>query len=279
MKIRLLLLFCTVCCFVACNSTPPVTPPTPEYSPDPTKDPVIPAAFIPAFDASEDGDGPYSLVGGTVASPDQFKNVGRIDATGMGSGVLIDPKWALTAAHVVYNQRKTPSAVKFTVAGKQYVSDLVVIPTTYRADAFSLGSDIALVRLKTVVEGVTPAKLSSVVPVVKTKETLVGYGLTGSVVTGGINGAGIKRYGNQTVDHVLAPYILSMVDGTETVAIASGDSGGPAFLFNSDVVIGVTSGASVGAGGKTGVKGTYFFHTRTDVHQVWALDTMKKNAI
>lgn len=219
---------------------------------------------------------PAELVGGAEAKAADFPEVGW---TGGCTATLINPQWAILAAHC---KASTSTSVTFTNSSgvkTSYKVAKVFTAPGFRPEAFSLGNDLQLVKFTTPVVGITPATYASAteVPKVGQQLTLVGFGLTGNVTTGANGGAGVKRFGNQEVDYVLAPHILAMVNNGETIAIASGDSGGPAFAKGTKKILGVASGTSVGAGGKIGVTGTYFFHTRLDVHAKWVAETIAKN--
>lgn len=213
-----------------------------------------------------------SIIGGTTAKSTDYPSVGLLSAGGTCTGTLVAPKWVLTAAHCVSG--KSATSVKFTVGGKTYSSDAIKVHPSYNPNAFSLGNDIALVHLTAAVSGITPAALASTAPKAKQSVTIVGFGLTGTGVTGQTTGAGTKRYGTQVIDFVLAPHILWMFDKNETSSIAQGDSGGPAFAMGTTSIVGVASGVSVGSGGKIGVWGTYAFETRVDIHRTWLVNTM-----
>lgn len=268
----------------ACNSkTEPLPSPAPipqvvvVQQPAPPPEVIVIPPPVPISEAPpvDDGipEGAAGIIGGQLANPGQWPEVGW---SGGVSGTLVAPRWVVTAAH-----GKTGGGTKWTFTQpdgtkRTYVTEMTFVNPLYKPSAFSLGNDIALCLLKEPVTGIEPATLATIAPKTKTPLDIVGWGLTGTGVTGQTGGAGIKRYGPQVVDFMLAPHLLWMFDKGETASIAQGDSGGAAFRAGTHELLGVASGVSAGAGGKIGVFGTYVFETRVDVHREWLASTMAK---
>jgi len=97
-----------------------------------------------------------------------------------GSGVLIAPDWVLMTAHELL----IASSGTFTINGSSYTStELYMNPTWNNGSVFN-GYDFGLIHLSTPVVGVTPATLYTGTSEVGQTGTYVGYGLTGTGLTG-----------------------------------------------------------------------------------------------
>ncbi len=118
----------------------------------------------------------------TLGSAPEYASVGRIvNSWGYnGSATLIAPDWILTAAHSLV----AADSVTFTINGTGYTSsDLFLHPGWQNGNPLG-GYDFGLVHLSTPVPGITPS-----VPYTGSAEigqvgTFVGYGLTGTGITG-----------------------------------------------------------------------------------------------
>lgn len=131
----------------------------------------------------------------------EFSSVVRIvsDSRGSGSGVLIAPRWVLTAAHVVHNR---PIEQLTVIVGSQRIAaKRAVIHPVFLSDARGLdktAGDHALIELAENAL-VTPSVLATVLPTTGTHVTLIGYGVGGP---GAKDSAGTLRGAHNRVDQL-----------------------------------------------------------------------------
>ncbi len=137
-----------------------------------------------------------------------YASVGTLSSGLTGCGTLITPNWVLTAAHLFISSSGT-----FTINGTTYVADQLIKYPQYVSGQELQGYDIGLAHLTTPVSGVTPATPYSAslepVPVL----TFVGFGMTGTGLTGARRADFQKRAFQNVGD---------------------GDFGNPAFLLGAD---------------------------------------------
>jgi len=174
-----------------------------------------------------------------------------------GAGVLIGPRWVLTAAHRAAALRERKPAAKITIAGQARAIQAVFIHPDWKPGG---ESDIALVLLEAAVDADT-------VPIYRGGDEageavrLVGFGESGPI---GARPAGPSdgkaRAAINTVDRV-GPRTLGLrIKGTDDAsdlqgAAAPGDTGAPAYLeIESRILVGGIVAAAEDANGD-GIRG------------------------
>ena len=119
-----------------------------------------------------------------LAALAEFEPVGMLKNNGelgLYSGTLVKPQWVLTAAHAVTNP--TPTTGTFDVGGSQYTADQWIAHPQWTG-VLGRGVDLALIHLTAPVSGITPATLYTGSAEFNKAATIVGFGLTGTGLTG-----------------------------------------------------------------------------------------------
>ena len=134
------------------------------------------------------------------ASP-AFADVGRVDGATksysfLASGTLIAPDWVLTAAHVV----KGATSLSFTVGGTTYGATSWVANSKYNSGNLGAGYDVGLIHLAESVTGIAPATRYTANKELGMLGTSVGFGMTGTGLTGATTLDYQKRAGKNMVD-------------------------------------------------------------------------------
>lgn len=139
---------------------------------------TISSSLLGATIRDDTPDSSYRALG---AAP-EYASVGRlVNSWGYnGSATLIAPEWILTAAHSLV----AADSATFTLSGVSYTSSELFLHPSWQSGNPLAGYDFGLVHLSTPILGITPAALNIASAELGLVGTFVGYGLTGTGLTG-----------------------------------------------------------------------------------------------
>lgn len=195
-----------------------------------------------------------------------------------GMGTLIHPRWVVTAGHVADYLAPGDLAV---LGGKTYEIEAITKHPDWRgAHSWeNLRTDIALIRLRTAVADVVPAKIYTGSDEAGMSVTFVGMGSFGTGLTGPVAETPTMRAATNRVEETDGSFLQFRFDapddpGTTPLEGVSGegDSGGPAYIERDGVVylIGVGSAQdSRPTGKKIGHYGVLEYYPRISHFAAW----------
>jgi len=174
-----------------------------------------------------------------LAAQADFASVGTlVGALYTGCGVLVAPDWVLTASHNL----TFSSSATFTIGGTTYNSSSIYRDPAWTGTGTS-GGDFGLVHLSTSVTNIAPATLYTGNSEFGLLGTYVGYGFTGTGLTGYKTLDGNKRAFQDIIDtdfnnpaQVFGSLFVNPHDSSTGTpqplegCVAYGDSGGGVFI-------------------------------------------------
>lgn len=202
----------------------------------------------------------------------KISGVGADGRRSSATATLLDPHWAITAAHVVHGI----DGVVITSGTTARQAPRVIVHPGWASDTHGM-NDLALVRCDEPLQLSYYPTLSDGDERVGQVVSIVGYGLHGKLTQGHTDHDGKLRAGTQTIERFERSIIVCHAQcGTSTLefCISPGDSGGP--LFAGGKLAGVNS-FTMAAKGATlkSRQGEETAHTRVSLYREWITSVME----
>jgi hypothetical protein len=206
-----------------------------------------------------------------------------------GEGVLIAPRWVLTAGHMAKALQEMKALPKLHFGGKEFEIQALFIHPEWKKGLAQ--SDVALIQLKKAVEKVEPTPLYRDTDEMGKTVVIVGHGYTGKIGEKPLpkeRWDKKKRASVNTVDRVMPRLLALKIKPPDEAsdlqgAAAPGDSGGPAFVETPAglFVIGIGSATDdANSNGIIGDAGDWELYVRVSTFVPWIeavmLDAAKK---
>ncbi len=225
------------------------------------------------------------ILDGTNVPASDYPEVAELSIKGgLCTGTLIAPNLLLTAAHCFFNDRnKRSGAEKSLIAffpSGTLRSTRISLHKTYKAKNICKDNEIdaAIVELNSALPGVAPAGIFEGPTTIGQELEIVGYGSDGNGFSGENNNfpeIGTVNTGTTIVDNVANDYATWIFNSGEANT-GGGDSGGPAFIRNSNprIIHSITCGGE----GRSQF-GTQSYNTRIDKVTEWINSAINTSGI